>query len=52
MCNNALEILKGHYLKPANQIYVTHSFATHKQIAGLYLDEYRQALKVLAKESD
>ncbi|XP_033114041.1 uncharacterized protein LOC117114483 [Anneissia japonica] len=46
----ALEILKGLYLKPTNEIFARHRLATRKQNAGETLDEYLQALKVLSKD--
>ena len=50
--SHALEIFKGHYLKPINKIFTKHRLDTRKQNSDKSFNEYLQSYKVLAKECD
>ena len=51
MYNDALEILNGVYLKSTNEIFAGW-LTTRKQNSDESLDQYLQALKILAKKCD
>ena len=46
----AIEVLKGLFVKPTNEIYTRHMLATRCQQSNETLDEYLQALKALSKD--
>ena len=46
----AIEILKGLYVKPTNEIYSGHLLATRKQEESGSLDQYLQVLRCLNKD--
>ena len=47
---NALEILKKVYVKPANKVFARHLLSIRKQDSSESLDQYLQALKTLSKD--
>ena len=52
-CNDykeAIDLLKGIYIKPVNEVFARHLLSSRKQRSGESLDEYLQNLKVLSKE--
>jgi hypothetical protein len=47
---DAVDALKGLYIKPKNEIFARHLLATRRQQTGESLDEYLQTLKTLSKD--
>ncbi|XP_068224969.1 uncharacterized protein [Palaemon carinicauda] len=47
---NAEEVLTSLYVKPNNEIFARHLLATRRQNSGESLDQFLQALKLLAKD--
>ena len=50
MYEEAIEVLKGLYVKPANEIYSRHLLATQKQEESETLDQYLQVLRRWSKD--
>ena len=48
--NKAVEVLTSLYVKPKNEIFARHLLATRRQSSGESLDQFLQALKLLAKD--
>ena len=48
--DEAIEVLKGLYVKPTNEIYSRHLLATRKQEESESLDQYLQVLRRLSKD--
>ena len=46
----AVDVLTSLYVKPKNEIFARHLLATHRQSSGESLDQFLQALKLLAKD--
>ncbi|XP_072361114.1 uncharacterized protein [Scyliorhinus torazame] len=46
----AIELLKGHYIHPVNQVYARHLLATRRQTPGESLEEFYRALVVLGRK--
>ena len=48
--DEAVATLKGLYVKPTNEVYARHILSCRKQRVGETLDEFLQALRLLAKD--
>ena len=46
----AVQILRNIYVKPANEVFARHILSIRKQQSNESIDEYLQALKVLSKD--
>ena len=48
--SEAIDTLKAVYIKPANEVFARHQLASRRQLSNESLDQYLQALKLLAKD--
>ncbi|XP_072354072.1 uncharacterized protein [Scyliorhinus torazame] len=50
--SEAMELMKGHYVRPVNQLYSRHLLSTKQQLPGESLDDFWRALHILGRNCD